>query len=86
MSIGCEWRCWQEHSPATVPVGGRQSGDFVNRTGNIKKMKRFLKFSAHFQINERAITARFTKPPASWLPGFAWYNSCGTEMYPLGCE
>ena len=30
-----------------------------------------------------ALTALFTKPPASQFLGFAWYNSCGMEKCPL---
>ena len=29
------------------------------------------------------VTVLFTKPLASQLPSFAWYNSCGTEKCPL---
>ena len=32
------------------------------------------------------LTARFTKPPVSWLPNFAWYNSCVMEKCPLAVD
>ena len=42
MPIDCKWSHWQEWSLESIPSGGRQSGDFVNRAVNLIKMVMFF--------------------------------------------